>query len=96
MEKLLRLMLVILTAMAMFLAYAGAAYAERFSRIESTLEILQANSCKCEYYLKGWDGNGPYLFGPYNSRTMAEEYRSVELEMGTDSLTIIEDCECSK
>lgn len=90
-------MLLILIALATFFAYAGVVYAERFERIEATLEILQANSCKCEYFLKGYDEEEkPYLLGPYNSRNMAEEYLHVEEEFGSDSLMILEDCECSK
>jgi hypothetical protein len=95
MDKLLRLLLVCFLGMAMFLAYAGVAYAERFERIEYAIEILQSNACQCDYYVKGWDDEGkPYLIGPYNTEGMATEYLVIEREYGTDSLNIITDCEC--
>lgn len=97
MEKLLQLLLVLFTGMAMFLGYVGVAGAERFSRIESAIEILQSEACKCDYYVKGWDKEDkPYLIGPYNTEGMAIEYLHIEQEYGTDSLIIVEDCECER
>lgn len=95
---LLRATFIVLIGLALFLSYAAVVHEERLQRCEGAIEILKADNCRCQYYLKGRDQEGkPFLLGGFDSRFMAEQYMEVEKGYGTDSLTILQDCdECER